>query len=233
MLTTNQKPAAKPCHILHSYPDSDHYRARNPQDFCSLYQHPRTPLFRHTIFKKALEGGVMGQVYASAVGTTVLQIKEIPLRPKEFDGVLCLFGPKAHADERMVRDTFGSRFGEIVDVIDRRLPPVERDEIAVRFPTHQAALDAIAAGVPQELCNGLDTLYNERPYDGRGWYAALVVRLRARSIATASPSCHHHKTFLLRAASSPPSCRLIVSAGAAPKTIQARSSQRGSLSIQR
>ena len=29
---------------------------------------------------------------ASAIGTTVLQIKEIPKRPPEFDGALCLFG---------------------------------------------------------------------------------------------------------------------------------------------
>ena len=169
----------------------------------------------------------MGQVYASAVGTTVLQIKEIPLRPKEFDGVLCLFGPKARAGEQAVRKTFGRRFGEIVDVVDRRLPPVERDEIAVRFTTHQAALDAIAAGVPHELCNGLDTLYNERPYDGRGWYAALVVRLRAPSIAP--PRLPSSQTLL---APSPPSCRLIASAGAAPKTIPAPSSRRGWLSIQ-
>ena len=28
---------------------------------------------------------------ASAIGTTVLQIPEIPVRPSEFDGALCLF----------------------------------------------------------------------------------------------------------------------------------------------
>ena len=35
----------------------------------------------------------MGQLYASAVGTTVLQIREVPERPADLDGVLCIFGP--------------------------------------------------------------------------------------------------------------------------------------------
>ena len=30
----------------------------------------------------------MGDIYASAVGTTVLQLKEIPTRPKDFEGAL-------------------------------------------------------------------------------------------------------------------------------------------------
>ena len=33
----------------------------------------------------------MGGLYASAIGTTVLQLKELPPRPREYDGKLCLF----------------------------------------------------------------------------------------------------------------------------------------------
>lgn len=40
----------------------------------------------------------MNEPYASAVGTTVLKLEEIPLRPKEYDGVLCLFGVDKSVD---------------------------------------------------------------------------------------------------------------------------------------
>ena len=69
----------------------------------------------------------MGDLYASAVGTTVLQVKEIPPRPavsrhecrrpdrpppspcfrcarvQEYDGTLCIFGLKPGVDERALR----------------------------------------------------------------------------------------------------------------------------------
>jgi len=101
----------------------------------------------------------MGDVYASAVGTTVLQIKEIPPRPQEFDGALCLFDLKPGADEAAVRREL-SRFGEIKSVDLAASPPV------VRFATHAAALETRKDTFP-ELCGGIDTQYNERSYDGR------------------------------------------------------------------
>eukprot|EP00900_Chrysochromulina_parva_P009826 jgi/Chrpa1/18845/Chrysochromulina_OHIO_Genome00025256-RA len=59
-------------------------------DFPSLYQNsdqsPRTEE-QERAFKRGL--GVMGHIYASAIGTTVLQLKELPLRPPEYDGKLC------------------------------------------------------------------------------------------------------------------------------------------------
>ena len=36
----------------------------------------------------------MGDLYASAVGTTILQLKEIPPRPEDYVGQICLFGSK-------------------------------------------------------------------------------------------------------------------------------------------
>ena len=45
----------------------------------------------------------MGDLYASAIGTTVLQLKEIPLRPPELDGKLCLFDLADSVDERAIR----------------------------------------------------------------------------------------------------------------------------------
>ena len=60
---------------------------------------------------------------------------------------------------------------------------LDEDPPTVRFVTHEQALAAIEAGVAG-ICEGLDTLYNERSYDGRrgedgrrdddgrGWYVA-------------------------------------------------------------
>ena len=106
----------------------------------------------------------MGDVYASAVGTTVLQIKEIPPRPKEFDGALCLFGLKPGVDEAAVRQAL-CRFGEI-ESCDLTF---ESGYAVVRFTTHAAALQAKAANGLSELCAGVETRYNGRSYDDRGW----------------------------------------------------------------
>jgi len=132
-------------------------------DYASLFQNlpdrDRTP-DESAAFKRAIM--VMADVYASAVGTTVLQSREIPPRPEAFDGALCLFGLKATKGEAAVRETLGC-FGAIVAFEHTRNPPV------VRFASHEAALAAKRAGPWPELCDGIDTLYNERPYDERGW----------------------------------------------------------------
>jgi Ran GTPase-activating protein (RanGAP) involved in mRNA processing and transport len=132
-------------------------------DYASLFQNlpdrDRTPDER-AAFGRAIT--VMADVYASAVGTTVLQSREIPRRPKAFDGALCLFGLKHTTGEAAVRKTLGC-FGTIIAFEPTRNPPV------VRFTSHEAALAAKRAGPWPELCDGVDTLYNERPYDERGW----------------------------------------------------------------
>eukprot|EP00900_Chrysochromulina_parva_P004336 jgi/Chrpa1/13903/Chrysochromulina_OHIO_Genome00006180-RA len=132
-------------------------------DYASLFQNlpdrERTPDER-AAFGRAIK--VMADVYASAVGTTVLQSREIPRRPKAFDGALCLFGLKPTMGEAAVRTTLGC-FGTIVAFELTRNPPV------VRFASLEAALAAKRAGPWPELCDGVDTLYNERPYDERGW----------------------------------------------------------------
>jgi hypothetical protein len=80
-------------------------------DFGSLYQNPRTPE-QTASFDIALKGGAMNQLYASILATTVLQIEEIPPRPAEFDGVVCLFKLSANVDEDKVRAAL-KRFGTI------------------------------------------------------------------------------------------------------------------------
>ena len=55
----------------------------------------------------------MGQLYASAVGTTVLQLKAIPPRPARFDGAVCLFNVHAGVDEAAVHTALRG-FGEVL-----------------------------------------------------------------------------------------------------------------------
>ena len=100
---------------------------------------------------------------ASAIGTTVLQIKEIPPRPAEFDGKLCLFGVAEGVGEVQVREALQA-FGDIVsyEAGAGATPAI------VRFSKHDAAVAARrAASELTHLCGGVDMLYNERSYDGR------------------------------------------------------------------
>ena len=99
----------------------------------------------------------MADMYASAVGTTVLQLKEIPPRPQAFDGLLCLFGLKPGVNEEAIRIAFG----EVARCSLGDDPPT------LLFPSHKAALRAKEVGHWSELCEGVDTLYNDRSYDGR------------------------------------------------------------------
>ena len=102
----------------------------------------------------------MADVYASVVGTTVLQLKEIPPRPKEFDGAICLFDLASGQDEAAIRAGL-QVFGEI------RSCDLTVDPVTVCFATQAAALNAKHSELPSGFCAGIDTQYNERSYDGR------------------------------------------------------------------
>ena len=134
-------------------------------DQCCLYQHPvggmRTEMEEES-FQRALE--VMPDLYASAIGTTVLQLKEIPARPKEFEGGLALYGLADGANEASLRSEL-SPFGTIDSITVGGWPPA-----VVRFSTHEAAAGAFAdkkAG--GETFQGLGHLYKDLPYDDKGW----------------------------------------------------------------
>ena len=102
----------------------------------------------------------MGDVFASAVGTTVLQMQKIPQRSKELDGQLCLFGVATGVNEARLREAFKG-FGSIVSC--------ERGQrlSLLTFATHSAALAAVAAGPPLGICEGVSTVYNELEYQQR------------------------------------------------------------------
>lgn len=105
-------------------------------------------------------------MYASAVGTSVLQLKEIPPRPKSFDGAICLFGVLQGILEENIRSVL-CRFGKIVSC-ELACGPMS-DHAIVHLDTHEAAIAVIKAGADLALCKAIGMLYNERPYDERGW----------------------------------------------------------------
>ena len=89
-------------------------------DFTSMYQKPRNDA-QNAAFGRAIE--VMGDLYASAVGTTVLQHKEIPPRPMEYDGLVRLGGlTRRGCDEAAICSAlraFGSLLSCQIDVVGR------------------------------------------------------------------------------------------------------------------
>ena len=151
----------------------------------------------------------MGDLYASAVGTMVLQIKEIPPRPTENDGRLCLFDLAEGVDAAKINAALAT-FGTI-ESCNVGSPTV------VRFASHASALAAKRAAPIAGVCAGADTLYNERSYDGRkdeagrdddagrGWCcfedgvsSELAVRLRANPRLSAALDALPPKMLALR-----------------------------------
>jgi|EP00966_Prymnesium_polylepis_P323670 hypothetical protein len=121
----------------------------------------------------------MADVYASAVGTTVMQLKEIPARPKLFDGAAYLHGPAKGLDEAKIRLHF-----EHVVRCD-----LTGDPAIVVFRSHADALKASRMVPQRELCAGLGLLYNERSYDDRGW---VRCKTPTPDSSTSSPSACTH-----------------------------------------
>ena len=78
----------------------------------------------------------MNEPYASAVGTTVLKLDEIPERPPEFDGALAIFKPKEDVDMPKICLALEA-MGSIVSV--EHTPGMPQTWI-VRFETHDQAL---------------------------------------------------------------------------------------------
>lgn len=108
----------------------------------------------------------MGDLYASAIGTTTLQIKEIPPRPQAYNGLLSLDILAEDADESTIRS--GLVGSGVVAADEIKSCEVTKRSATVRMATHEAALRIKrAAARLTDLCEGIDTVYNERSYDGR------------------------------------------------------------------
>ena len=104
---------------------------------------------------------------------SVLQIKDIPTRPAEYDGLLCLGGVPAGTDNATITEAL-QRFGEI----ERCTPPSPSISLhRVKFKLHAAAEQAMAeAPTVVGLYDYAFVAYKSMPYDdlssggdGRGW----------------------------------------------------------------
>ena len=129
----------------------DQHRTRAQQNYSVLHVHLTT------------RGDRCSCADASPIGTTVLQIREIPARPVDFEGALCLFAVVDGVGESTICKRLEA-YGRIVkyEAAEGSTPAI------VRFSDHNAALAAKrAAPELRGLCGAIDTLYNERSYDGR------------------------------------------------------------------
>ena len=143
-------------------------------DCPSLPQKPRSGA-EEKCFKQALT--VMGDLYASALGVTVVRHRFIPARPRSYDGELVLLPP----------DKWGLAASDdpasaVLAVRDRlKCPPSIHVAVAdggamkrwaLRYPTHDAALAALRtpeAEAVEEAGGALFAAWNSWPYEERGW----------------------------------------------------------------
>jgi hypothetical protein len=120
--------------------------------------------------------GVMGDVYSSALGTTVVRHCTVPPRPPELDGEVVVLvkkgGPLDTAEAAPKLQAALSTHGELVANGTRY--EQEKERWRVRFATHAAAEAAVAtfrAAAESAKIAGAEAIfmyYNGRPYDERG-----------------------------------------------------------------
>ena len=124
---------------------------------------------------------LMGDVYASPMGTSVVRHRSVPARPAELDGEVVILvekgggldGAGAEAKLRRALGAFEN-------------PRYEEGRWRVRFPTHSAAEEAVAAAAGAlPGATAVFLFYNGRPYLARG---CAVVGRRRHYHATATAS---------------------------------------------
>jgi hypothetical protein len=170
-------------------------------DYMSLPQKPRSSPQEGT-FAAAL--AVMADVYASAVGTTVMRHTAIPPRPAALDGELVLLGGDALEPSAVTRAL--EAFGVVV-----RAPAYEEAHVALgacwrtQLASHaaaEAAVSALAAADARAAAGlrGVDaviTFHNGRPYRERGWTTLeSAVATEAETRAAFSPQLRAHLATL-------------------------------------
>ena len=141
-------------------------------------------------FKRGIEA--MGCFYASMCGTAVVQLKDIPPRPSEYDGRMSVFDAsysKAILASLLEYDVIADlqRFGGTITEI-----AIKTGEAQVTFATHAQAERCIAA--LREEGRGACTVYNETAYSRdrgepfSGWctFEQGACKLVAGHLSTAS-----------------------------------------------
>ena len=131
-----------------------------------MFQKPRTSE-QDASFASSLK--IMGDLYASAIGTAVLQLKEIPECPPGYKSALFVGDLLADVDEAKLKDALGA-FGSLVEG-GCTLHSLGTTRYAiVKFAEHTDAMKAEKADAMGLGLGHFFTLrYNERRYDERGW----------------------------------------------------------------
>ncbi len=112
----------------------------------------------------------MADVYASPLGTAIVQMKDIPPRPSSLDGCVLACAVSSAIEDATLRGALEA-FGQLASC--ERLPNLS--EVRAQYVTHEAALAAAAhEDHATQLGQGafVCVLYNERPYGQRGWCVA-------------------------------------------------------------
>jgi hypothetical protein len=114
----------------------------------------------------------MGKLYASICGTAVIQLKDIPKRPPEYNGKLCLFG----LDKNLVSSVDEKVISAItLPMEDRGIPlSLPAHTLELKANDHGTALDIVKevneavkknADKLKGFCVGINTIYNQTCYD--------------------------------------------------------------------
>ena len=166
-------------------------------DYASLPQWPRSAE-EDGLFADALS--VMGDMYASAIGTVVLQLKEVPGAPAHLPlGCdLCLYDLCDGVVEQHVLRAFEDVEG----------CTLSSGRAVVHFSSREAAVTAKQRGAPKSICAALDFLYNARAYDDRGW-CCFEDAVSDEMLARLSPK-------MREALSALPAKKLVLERGQAP-----------------
>eukprot|EP00967_Tisochrysis_lutea_P006824 scaffold8149_cov32-Tisochrysis_lutea.AAC.1 len=132
-------------------------------DYASLPQKPRSN-DEEKVFSVGLSK--MSDLYASAVGTTVLKSTFIPECPSELQGVFRLEG--ARGQEADVRSTVQ---GCIPPHTVMRFKDMNNGIVNVLLdtPLSQAGAETLAQSLMGKVCDRAFPAYNARLYDDRGW----------------------------------------------------------------
>ena len=123
------------------------------------------------------------------ISRRVLQIKGLPSRPSEYDGLLCLGHVPAEVDEATLRAAL-QRFGTIEYCA---APEGSIMQHRVKFATHSAAEQAKIDAPNLGICKFAFIAYRDYdPYDGRGW--CTEPRAPARAAHTIYRASRLHAT---------------------------------------
>ena len=153
-------------------------------DFASLPQKPRTEA-EGAHFQQGLS--VMGALYASPVGTSVLELRTVPPRPAEFQGCVTVYSAAAgggsgdggsssgggggglRGDDASTA-ALGAVMSDFGEVLELEIEPEGRpEEASVRFATHAQAERAVAKAKERDPSLVAVLSYSGRPYAERGW----------------------------------------------------------------